>query len=73
MILLNPKHRDRPYRDARSDEIMRKTVEFFESKGRGRLLGDYYDRPWYSDFLEFVRKERIFASMCTPAGEGAAD
>ncbi len=52
---------------------MRKTVEFFESKGRGRLLGDYYDRPWYSDFLEFVRKERIFASMCTPAGEGAAD
>ncbi|MBW2313730.1 MAG: acyl-CoA dehydrogenase [Deltaproteobacteria bacterium] len=52
---------------------MRKTVEFFEAKGKTKLLADYYDRPWYSDFLEFVRKERIFASMCTPAGEGAPD
>jgi len=73
MILLDPKNLDRSYSDARSAEIMRKTVEFFEGKGKTRLLADYYDRPWYSDFLEFVKKERIFASMCTPAGEGAPD
>ncbi len=73
MILLDPRHRDRPYPDARSAEIMRKTIEFFESKGKTKLLEDYYDRPWYADFLEFVAKERIFATMCTPAGEGAAD
>ena len=73
MILLNPKHHDRPYPDARSQEIMHKTIEFFEAKGKGKLLEDYYDRPWYSDFVEFVAKERIFASMCTPAGEGAPD
>ena len=73
MILLDPKHLDRPYPDARSAEIMRKTVEFFENKGKTKLLEDYYARPWYADFLEFVRKERIFASMCTPAGEGAPD
>ena len=73
MILLNPKKHDRAYPDARSQEIMRKTIEFFEAKGKTRLLADYYDRRWYSDFLEFVGKERIFASMCTPQGEGALD
>jgi acyl-CoA dehydrogenase len=73
MILLDPKHLDRPYPDARSAEIMRKTVEFFEAKGKTKLLEDYYARPWYADFLEFVERERIFASMCTPAGEGASD
>ncbi len=73
MILLDPRNLDRPYPDARSGEIMRKTVEFFESKGKQKLLEDYYGRPWYADFLEHVRKERLFASMCTPAGEGASD
>jgi hypothetical protein len=42
MILLDPKHLDRPYPDARSAEIMRKTVEFFEAKGKTKLLEDYY-------------------------------
>ncbi len=72
-ILLNPKHHDRPYPDARSAEIMRKTIEFFERKGKDKLLEDYYARVWYSDFLEFVKENRIFATMCTPAGEGAED
>ncbi len=73
MILLNPKHYDRPYADRRSTEIMHKTIEFFETKGKDRLLEDYYNRVWYSDFLDFVRENRIFATMCTPAGEGADD
>jgi acyl-CoA dehydrogenase len=73
MILLDPNHLDRTYPDERSAEILRKTVAFFEAKGKQRLLEDYYERPWYADFLEFVKKERIFASMCTPEGEGAAD
>jgi len=73
MILLDPNNPDRPYADARSAEIMRKTIGFFEAKGKKKLLEDYYARPWYADFLEFVKKERIFASMCTPAGEGASD
>ena len=73
MILLNPKHLDRPYPDTRSREIMLAVVEFFEAKGKGKLLEDYYGHRWYADFLEFVAKKRIFASMCTPEGEGAAD
>jgi acyl-CoA dehydrogenase len=72
-LLLNPKNHDRPYGDARSLEVMRKTIEFFERKGKERLLADYYSHEWYSDFLEFVKENRIFATMCTPAGEGAED
>ena len=53
MILLDPKNHNRPYSDVRSSEIMRKTIAFFEGKGKQKLLEDYYDRPWYADFLEF--------------------
>ena len=72
MILLNPNQPSRRYADARSAEVMRETIAFFEAKGKDKLLADYYDRVWYSDFLEFVKANRIFATMCTPAGEGAA-
>jgi acyl-CoA dehydrogenase len=72
-ILLNPKQHARPYADDRSAEVMRKTIAFFETKGKDKLLADYYDRGWYADFLEFVKANRIFATMCTPAGEGAPD
>ncbi|HVM96559.1 MAG TPA: acyl-CoA dehydrogenase family protein [Candidatus Acidoferrales bacterium] len=72
-ILLNPKRLERPYRDQRSREVMHKTVEFFEAKGKRRLKQDYHSRVWYADFLDFVKREKIFATMCTPAGFGAAD
>ena len=73
MILLNPNHPDRPGNDARTAELMRETIEFFETKGKQRLIGDYYDRGWYSDFLDYAKEHRLLATMCTPAGEGAAD
>jgi acyl-CoA dehydrogenase len=73
MILLNPKHHSRSYPDERSAEVMRKTIAFFEAKGKEKLLADFYSRVWYRDFLDFVKANRIFATMCTPAGEGAAD
>lgn len=73
MILLDPKHHARPYADARSAEVMKKTIEFFETKGKEKLLTDYYARGWYADFLEHVKAHRLFATMCAPAGEGVAD
>jgi acyl-CoA dehydrogenase len=72
-LLLNPRHHDRAYPDDGSREVMKATIEFFERKGKDKLLEDYYGRVWYSDFLEFVKANRIFATMCTPASEGAAD
>lgn len=73
MILLNPKKLCRSYPDERSREVMRKTVEFFEAKGKRKLKEDDRERVWYADFLDFVRREKIFATICTPAGYGAAD
>src|SRR5262245_52816812 len=73
MILLNPRRLTKPHPDPRSAEVMRKTVAFFEAKGKRRLKEDYHARVWYADFLEFVGRERIFATMCTPAGYGPSD
>ncbi|TFH23089.1 MAG: acyl-CoA dehydrogenase [Myxococcales bacterium] len=73
MILLNPKAHDRHYPDERSREIMLKTIEFFETKGKRRLKDDDHGQVWYQDFLDFVKRERIFATMCTPAAYGAED
>ncbi len=72
-MLLNPRKLDREYPDEATRQVMLKTVEFFETKGKQRLLSDYYGQEWYADFLDFVAKEKIFATMLTPAGNGAAD
>src|SRR5437870_12038863 len=72
MILLNPKQHRRAYRDERSRELMLRTIDFFERKGKRRLKADDRARIWYADFLEFVKQEGIFATICTPAGDGAA-
>jgi acyl-CoA dehydrogenase len=71
MILLNPHHLQRDYPDERSAEVMRKTVEFFEAKGKRRIKDDDHAAIWYQDFVDFVGRERIFATMCTPSGYGA--
>ncbi len=73
MILLNPKHHTRPYPDARSAEIMLKTIAFFEDKGKRKLKADDQKRVWYADFIEFQRQEQIFATLLTPTPYGGPD
>ncbi|NNM52956.1 MAG: acyl-CoA dehydrogenase [Pseudomonadales bacterium] len=70
MILLNPRRLDRHYPDARSQEVMRKTVAFFEKKGLNRLKDDFNQAVWYADFLEFIKEEGIFSTMMTPQSQG---
>ena len=70
-MLLNPNRLQRKYPDARSGEMMAATVDFFESRGKARLKHDDHERVWYSDFLNFIAKERIFASLLTPSEYGA--
>ena len=72
-MLLNPNRLQRKYPDRRSGEIMAATVDFFESRGKARLKHDDHERVWYSDFLNFIAKERIFASLLTPTEYGASD
>lgn len=72
-MLLNPNHLQRQYPDRRSGEIMAATVDFFESRGKARLKADDHERVWYSEFLDHVGRERIFASLLTPSDYGADD
>ncbi|MFX1323872.1 MAG: acyl-CoA dehydrogenase family protein [Promethearchaeota archaeon] len=69
-ILLNPKVHNRYYPDDQSREIMLKTIEFFENKGKAKLKEDNRNRVWYSDFLEFQKKNKIFAQLLTPTPYG---
>src|SRR6476646_4476075 len=73
MILLDPNNLTRAYPDERSREIMSATVGFFEDKGKAALKRDDHDRVWYQDFLDFQARDRSFATLLTPAGEGAED
>ena len=73
MFLLNPHQHARPYPDQRSREIMLATIRFFEGKGKLQLKADDFARTWYADFLEFVKQERVFATLLTPPGLGDGD
>ena len=69
-MLPNPHRLTRRNRDDRSAEIMGKTIEFFENRGKVALKRDEHDRVWPADFLDFVRRERIFATLLTPPATG---
>lgn len=71
MIFLNPKkYQDRNYPDKRSKEIMLKTIEFFETKGKAKQKEQYHNREFCQDFVDFVTKERIFETLFLPQGYG---
>jgi acyl-CoA dehydrogenase len=72
MILLNPRQHPRQHSDPHSKEIMLKTIEFFEKRGKKRLKQDDHERLWYGDFLDFIKKEEIFATLMTPAPYGGS-
>lgn len=72
-MLLNPKTETFEHLDPASREIMRKTVDFFEAKGKEKLLEDYHERIWYDDFIEFLKESGVFATLLTPAPYGRGD
>ncbi|MFF2553957.1 acyl-CoA dehydrogenase family protein [Nocardia sp. NPDC058058] len=71
--LFNPKTHEFAEFDAETRRLLRATVNWFESHGKVRLLADSRDRIWYSDFLDFIKSERVFATFLTPAAEGNGD
>jgi acyl-CoA dehydrogenase len=73
MKLLNPKTEKYEHLDEKSRNLMLKTIEFFENKGKLKVLEDDHNKVWYSDFLEFVKKEKAFSILMTPQGYGEKD
>ena len=70
MFLLNPHQLIEKHPDPVLNDILRKTVAFFEAKGKKRLKEDDLNRVWYADFIDFIKKEKIFATLLTPEGYG---
>ncbi|MFK8010791.1 MAG: acyl-CoA dehydrogenase family protein [Marinicellaceae bacterium] len=70
MHLLNPKKFAQSYPDKETKQIMLKTIDFFESMGLEKIKSDYESRRWYTEFLEFNKEEKIFATLFTPKGYG---
>jgi acyl-CoA dehydrogenase len=73
MLLLNPQKHNREYPDEKSKDLMLKTIGFFENKGKKKIKEDDHQKNWYADFLEFVKKEKVFATLLTPSEYGDAD
>ncbi len=71
-LLLNPKkYRDRNYPDARSKEIMEKTIAWFEDKGLAKQKEAYHAGEFCEDFQKFVTDEKIFETLFLPKGYGS--
>lgn len=70
-LLLNPKTARYDNLDEDSRRLVLKTIEFFETKGKARLKEDDHERTWYADFLEFSKREKLFATFLTVDKYGA--
>ncbi len=72
-MLLHPKNEKYEHLDEASRQIMLKTIDFFENKGKEKLKADYRNMVWYEDFLDFVKENRIFYTLLTPSAYGEGD
>ncbi|MGY4710934.1 acyl-CoA dehydrogenase family protein [Mycolicibacterium sp. CBM1] len=72
-LLFNPNSYDPRQFDPGTRRQLKAVIGWFEERGKARLLQDDLDAVWVSDFLEFVRRERIFATFLTPSEFGLDD
>ncbi|MGW7196929.1 acyl-CoA dehydrogenase family protein [Streptomyces chryseus] len=74
-LLFNPRTYDPAHFDPETRRLLRATVDWFEDRGKRRLIEDYRSRAWLADFLAFSAKEGLFATFLTPsaAAEGQQD
>jgi acyl-CoA dehydrogenase len=56
--------------DPKLQEMVRRTVDFFESMGKTTLKQHDHERHWYQEFIDFQAREGIFATLLTPQGDG---
>ncbi|MER6036157.1 acyl-CoA dehydrogenase family protein [Streptomyces sp. NPDC001835] len=70
-LLFNPRTYDPAHFDPETRRLLRATVDWFEERGKRRLIEDYRTRAWLGDFLAFAAKEGLFATFLTPASAAA--
>ncbi len=72
-MLFDPNTYDPAHLDAESRRLLRATIDWFEERGKRRLIADDQARVWYTEFLDFVAREKLFATFCTPASQAGGD
>src|SRR3954466_15262575 len=71
--VLNPATFDASEFDAATQRVFRATIDWFESKGKAAVTAEVHTDVWYDDFIEFLARERVFATLLTPAREAGDD
>lgn len=72
-LLFNPTTYDPAQFDPETRRILRAVIDWFEARGKKQLLSDDLEAIWVADFLEFVAKEKVFATFLTPAAYADGD
>jgi len=72
-LLLNPHSYDPRQFDAETRRILRATIDWLEGRGLAKLVADYHAHAWYPEFLDFIAREKVFATFMTPARDAAGD
>ena len=72
-LLFNPNTYDPRQFDPGTRASNEALIDWFEERGKTRLLQDDLDAIWVSDFLDFIKRERIFATFLTPSEFGLGD
>jgi acyl-CoA dehydrogenase len=72
-LLLNPSTYDPSHFDDETRRLLKATIDWFEDRGLGRLTADYHAHVFYSEFLEFAAKEKLFSTFLTPTRDAEGD
>jgi acyl-CoA dehydrogenase len=71
--LLNPATFDGADFDDATRRLFRATIDWFEAKGKTAMMAETHGDKWYGDFIEFLERERAFATLLTPARDAGDD
>jgi acyl-CoA dehydrogenase len=66
-MLFDPNTYDPPQFDAETRRLLRATIDFFEGQGKKRLLDADLAAEWPAAFVDFVKREKLFATFLTPS------
>src|SRR5271154_6052209 len=72
-LLFDPNSYNPSQFDPETRRQLRAVIVWFEGRGKTKLLRDDLEAAWVSDFLDFIKQERIFATFLTPSEYGGGD
>ncbi len=72
-LLFDPNTYDPSHFNPETRRQLRAVIEWFEGRGKVKLLRDDLEAAWVSDFLDFIKQEKIFATFLTPSEYGGGD